>query len=322
MWCARFADSEYSSGSPSDTESIPEDTDNSYSPKRNKKKKKQQSKKRDTSPPKKDVTPPPEDNTKAKEAVKKNFSSTSTQSEELSPPVHEELAGPWGEVAQNGLPVEERDALIAKYPRSSNCPFLRPPDLNREIAKVVGSFQTKRDDRLSRKQSQLSAALTGVAKLMASFITAEDAVGKQHFDDLAAVSRLLLDSFHEENNIRRALISSNLDETVAEALKDTVSGQWLFGDNVIERIKAFKAFDQSVLEICRKKLKPKNPQDPPQVKTPVRQAKRGGHTLKSGKVSWNVYPKNRQSRASDKRASGRSSSTHRPKGKRSLSNRR
>ena len=182
-------------------------------------------------------------------------------------------------------------------PRIENCPFLKPSKINVELAKTIGPVLTRRDNRLSRKQVQLAACLSGVAELLSVFIAANEEADKKYVSTLGAVSRLLLDSFHEETAIRQALVRQELNETASEALRKTQAGEWLFGTDVLEKIKAYKALDKSTDELKNYKRSakpassvPKNAQLPPRFRSAFCSMGGGGSTPRPAKRNRPSFP--------------------------------
>jgi len=132
-------------------------------------------------------TPPPKEQSIAP-ALKEALVSSRKKEEKLAPPVHPDLVPVWEEIVTGGLEVAERDALIEGLPRIENCPFLKPSKLNTELAKTIGPVLTRRENQVSRKQTQLAAWLLGVAKLLSVFISANVEADKEYVNTLGAVS--------------------------------------------------------------------------------------------------------------------------------------
>lgn len=56
---------------------------------------------------------------------------------------------------------------------------------------------------------------------------------------------MLADLQHDESEIRRSLILTNINATVKETLKETVVDEWLFGKQLEDKVKAAKTLETS-----------------------------------------------------------------------------
>ncbi|OXU17227.1 hypothetical protein TSAR_011402 [Trichomalopsis sarcophagae] len=86
------------------------------------------------------------------------------------PPLHSELAVRWQDIIKQGLPDDEKQALIKKYPLPENCKFSEPPKLNPELKAVMHSTQISRDAHITGKQEKIVGCLAAVTKAMSALI--------------------------------------------------------------------------------------------------------------------------------------------------------
>ncbi|XP_074110239.1 uncharacterized protein LOC141534655 [Cotesia typhae] len=68
-----------------------------------------------------------------------------------APAVHKDLFLRWKEILKNGLPKEEREKILAKYPTPENCLTLEPQKMNAEIKASLLEPLIKKDNRLVEK---------------------------------------------------------------------------------------------------------------------------------------------------------------------------
>nr|XP_046491854.1 uncharacterized protein LOC124223671 [Neodiprion pinetum] len=159
------------------------------------------------------------------------------------------------EILKTGLPTEDRVSLIKKHPPPSNCVIIDPPRVNPEVQASLHGSVVKRDERIHAKQSKITACLAAIVKVFSKVL--EGGAEKLLILELLGdASRLLADLLHDESIIRKSLILANLNVSCKETLNATVPDEWLFGQQLEEKLKAAKA-----LESSRKELKaPQKPQ--------------------------------------------------------------
>ncbi|XP_046603714.1 uncharacterized protein LOC124297113 [Neodiprion virginianus] len=159
------------------------------------------------------------------------------------------------EILKTGLPTEDRVSLIKKHPPPSNCVIIDPPRVNPEVQASLHGSVVKRDERIHAKQSKITACLAAIVKVF-SRVLEGGAEKLLILELLGDASRLLADLLHDESIIRKSLILANLNVSCKETLNATVPDEWLFGQQLEEKLKAEKA-----LESSRKELKaPQKPQ--------------------------------------------------------------
>ncbi|XP_046604988.1 uncharacterized protein LOC124297724 [Neodiprion virginianus] len=159
------------------------------------------------------------------------------------------------EILKTDLPTEDRVSLIKKHPPPSNCVIIDPPRVNPEVQASLHGSVVKRDERIHARQSKITACLAAIVKVFSKVL--EGGAEKLLILELLGdASRLLADLLHDESIIRKSLILANLNVSCKETLNATVPDEWLFGQQLEEKLKAAKA-----LESSRKELKaPQKPQ--------------------------------------------------------------
>ncbi|KAL7307662.1 hypothetical protein TKK_0000346 [Trichogramma kaykai] len=192
-----------------------------------------------------------------------------TEDRQLAEPVHSKLASRWDEVLRLGLPKEEKGELLKKYPPPSNCTFLDPPKLNPEI-------------ELSLNES--SQAITLLMSMK----------GDNHvpiIEWLSNTAKLIMDTMHDEMEIRRSLVLANVNLTIKDALASSKADEkYLFGGNLSDTLKQAQATNKDVQVIAKKSAivagqSPKNPKNP---------------TRHSSKTSTSAYGQQRSGRKSQR----------------------
>ncbi|KAJ8676625.1 hypothetical protein QAD02_012412 [Eretmocerus hayati] len=156
------------------------------------------------------------------------------------------------DILKAGLPDEERSKLPKTYATPKNCLFIDPPKLNPTIKDSIDkdSPVLRRDKRIVERQERIAAAI-GATSIILNETLKKLPKEVKLIDTINQTGRILADLQHEENNIRKNLLVSNLNNNLRETLNDGVPDQSLFGKDLDERVKAREA-----IERASKKLKP------------------------------------------------------------------
>lgn len=165
--------------------------------------------------------------------------------------VHKDVALRWSEIMKKGLPPEEVKFLLEKYPIPENCNFISVPKLNAEISAAIQESAIKRDKRIVEKQERVAACLGAIGKAI-SITLKTDTPGKlELLEKLSDGGRLLASIHRDESLARKSIIMANLNISMKTTLSNTSVDEWLFGDDLEEKIKIAKN-----LEKTTKVLKP------------------------------------------------------------------
>lgn len=162
-------------------------------------------------------------------------------------PIHQEISDRWINIVKNGLESGRRNELKVKYPAPENSRIFEAPKLNLVIKQAINDSVIKRDDRLSNKQAQLGASLSAIGMVISELLEKKEGGhdNKNMLERLSDAGRLLADLHHTESVTRKELISLNLNKDWKGILAESLSEEWLFGDNLEERLKDAKSIQQS-----------------------------------------------------------------------------
>lgn len=186
----------------------------------------------------------------------------------FGPPLHDSLKLGWKILLEEGLTDAERLALIKEYPPPENGQFLDTPKMNPEVECALAESCKLRDKRLQKRQSGLFASMTGIGAVLSKLLQAQEPDLLPIIKLVGDAGRLVLDSAREETYIRRNLALSNLNSTLRSVLQTTTPGEFLFGDQLPDAIRAKKQLEQSAAELKLEKTQaarqpPKNVSAPP-----------------------------------------------------------
>ena len=88
----------------------------------------------------------------------------------LAPAVHNDIVVRWEEILKKGLPNEERDKILKKYPPPNNCLVIDTPKLNSVVKTSLQDLTLKKDDRIRVKQEKITACLAAVSMILSKTI--------------------------------------------------------------------------------------------------------------------------------------------------------
>lgn len=172
------------------------------------------------------------------------------------------MATRWADIIKNGLAKEKINELKEKYPPPENCKTLGAPKLNLEAQAAIVEVAVKRDKAIAAKQDQVGRALTALATVFGKLCKNKE--NAPIINVVVDAARLLCDHQHQETTTRKNFILQGLEQTTREAIKDTETDTWLFGEGFSEKLKASKAIKKSAQEISMNK--PKKPTNQQQQK--------------------------------------------------------
>uniref|UniRef100_A0ABD2XG35 Uncharacterized protein n=1 Tax=Trichogramma kaykai TaxID=54128 RepID=A0ABD2XG35_9HYME len=158
----------------------------------------------------------------------------------LAAPVHDTFKNRWREVLQLGLPKEEREEVMKKYPIPGNCTFLDPPKLNKEVETAVSEICKTRDARI-------------MSKIISTVLTYDEKSENIAIIEAACdTARLVIDAMRDETLIRRSLILSSINSAVKDTLGSTDPDGWLFGGELSEKLRQAKLTGQDARLLTKK----------------------------------------------------------------------
>lgn len=177
--------------------------------------------------------------------------------------VHHEVAARWEKILTKGLDSETKKSLISNYPPLANCSAATPPKLNLEVRNAITETALHRDERLAVKQTQMSACLSALGKILNLSLESPDIQESKHalLQAVGDAARLTSDLFFEESQSRRILLGSHLNSKCKSVVNETPTDEWLFGANLGDRLKNAKSMEKSALDL--KKALPAQKNQPP-----------------------------------------------------------
>ncbi|CAH1956886.1 unnamed protein product [Acanthoscelides obtectus] len=165
------------------------------------------------------------------------------------PSIQQDVADRWKTVINKELEDEKRRDIMKKYPPPENAHNFGAPKLNAVVKQAVVDSVAKRDSRLSCQQAQVGSGLSAIAIVISDLLKTEGG-NTELIEKLSDAGRLLSDVHHTLSVSRKELAILNLNKEWKETLIDSPVDEWLFGEDLEERLKAAKS-----LQFSSKQLK-------------------------------------------------------------------
>lgn len=137
---------------------------------------------------------------------------------------------------------------------------MSPPLLNPEVKDAINSSVVRRDERLTSIQKQIDTTLAAIGLAITSIL--REGGGGQYYtilQSLGDAGRLLADLHCTKTRARRELALINLDSQVKDAFTSAPVTNYLFGDNLDERVTAaknLKKFSQGLKPSVKPNIRP------------------------------------------------------------------
>ncbi|KAI5638463.1 hypothetical protein NE865_08929 [Phthorimaea operculella] len=161
----------------------------------------------------------------------------------------EEIAERWQEILEKGLKKEEKEELTKLNPPFENCPKMVAPKLNKEVGAALNDNGKKRDALIELRQKQMSTSLSCLGQALQLCIKSTMDNKLDIIKKLNDSSRLLCDAMYLDTRGRRTLVLSSINKNLKDSLLETEPNEFLFGDNLTDKIKTAKAVQKSGKEL-------------------------------------------------------------------------
>ncbi|KAI5633830.1 hypothetical protein NE865_13466 [Phthorimaea operculella] len=165
------------------------------------------------------------------------------------PIVRTEIAERWQEILEKGLKKEEKEELTKLNPPFENCPKMVAPKLNKEVGAALNDNGKKKDALIELRQKQMSTSLSCLGQALQLCIKSTMDNKLDIIKKLNDASRLLCDAMYLDTRGRRTLVLSSINKNLKDSLLETEPNEFLFGDNLTDKIKTAKAVQKSGKEL-------------------------------------------------------------------------
>lgn len=171
--------------------------------------------------------------------------------------IHTSIAKRWGAWLKAPMTKEVKEDLFKKYPREGEF-SLEAPKLNEELNSSINESSIKRDRYFIITQNMIGTALSALAPAITSLIAMKSEEANKILGDVWNAARVMAEIHRSQTGARRACILPSLAKPVADALSKREADQFLFGQNLGDKLTQLKTLDKLGQEI--KMQTPKKPQ--------------------------------------------------------------
>ncbi|KAJ8737409.1 hypothetical protein PYW08_000004 [Mythimna loreyi] len=161
----------------------------------------------------------------------------------FGPALNDDLARIWNTILKNGLQKEHKQKLEKNVPE--NCSLLQAPLLNPEIVATVSDTIINRDKKIETEQNQLGLGLTILGDTLSMLINNDNIDRLKLISQLSDAGRVLTDLHSMQTKTRKNLIFPVLDKKFLEIVKDVDRDEYLYGNNLTEKIKVLKTHQRT-----------------------------------------------------------------------------
>lgn len=161
----------------------------------------------------------------------------------------------WSYILSHGLNKEQTDELLPRHTPPDNCQLLRPPKINPEFEAIMTQAYLNRDKCHANFQDLLSRGLSAVGKAMNCILlhslgeSDNTNTNNEVLPYLVDAGRIFTNLFYNISITRRNLITQTCGKSVKDTAVKTEPGEFLFGDDFGERMKATKNLERSAKDI-------------------------------------------------------------------------
>nr|CAH7717095.1 unnamed protein product [Callosobruchus chinensis] len=184
----------------------------------------------------------------------------------------------------------KKEVVDFEVSRPDNSRYFEAPKLNAIVRQAINDSVVKRDERLTYKQTQIGVALSAIGSVISELLEKQEAGGdnKSIIERLSDAGRLLSDLHHSESTTRRDLASLNLNKEWRDTLSQSISDEWLFGEDLEERIKQAKTIQQSSDQLKSTKRAPRKVPNARSSLNPKSPLKKFRGTSQSGRYHYPI----------------------------------
>lgn len=162
-----------------------------------------------------------------------------------------------------GLPDKNKKEILELYNRKSEF-FTEAPKINLEILPLLSDISKKRDEHFCETQNCVGTALSAIGAAVSMII---DTSGNDLDEDLLTdyithAGQILTDVFFQNSVARKSFITPQLSKSVKPIADSILSDNWLYGENLKEKVKDVKEIEKTCAEIkdkpAQKLFKPRD----------------------------------------------------------------
>ncbi|RLU21563.1 hypothetical protein DMN91_005936 [Ooceraea biroi] len=169
---------------------------------------------------------------------------------------HPELLDAWSKWIKQGLPAKNKQELLELYNRKEDL-YTEAPKVNLEIIPLLSDITKKRDQHFLETQNCVGTALAALGVAVSMLIDPpEDGLDEDTFMDyLSHAGQVLTDVFYQQSVARKSFITPQLNKNIKPTADAMISDEWLYGNNLKDKVKDAKKIEKACAEIKDKPQK-------------------------------------------------------------------
>ncbi|EZA48755.1 hypothetical protein X777_13148, partial [Ooceraea biroi] len=169
---------------------------------------------------------------------------------------HPELLDAWSKWIKQGLPAKNKQELLELYNRKGDL-YTKAPKVNLEIIPLLSDIAKKRDQHFLETQNCVGTALAALGAAVSMLIDPpEDGLNEDTFMDyLSHAGQVLTDVFYQQSVARKSFITPQLNKNIKPTVDAMISDEWLYSNNLKDKVKDAKEIEKACAEIKDKPQK-------------------------------------------------------------------
>ncbi|XP_067205914.1 uncharacterized protein [Linepithema humile] len=163
---------------------------------------------------------------------------------------HPELKNTWLKWKNEGLPEKNKKEILESYNRKGDL-YMEAPQLNLEIIPLLTEVAKKRDQHFTDTQNCVGTAIAALGAAVSMLLDPpEEGLDEDIFTDyISHAGQILTDVFHQQSIARKSFITPQLNKSIKPVVDTMFSDDWLYGDNLKEKVKDVKEIEQACASI-------------------------------------------------------------------------
>ncbi|XP_044587300.1 uncharacterized protein LOC123266916 [Cotesia glomerata] len=164
-----------------------------------------------------------------------------------------ELNGTWSKWALEGLPEKNKKAILEAYNRKGEF-YTEAPKLNLELGPLLTDIAKKRDQHFADTQNCIGTALSALGAAVSLLLEPpEEGLDEDLFTDyISHAGQILSDVFYQQSVARKSYITPQLNKNIKPLVDNMLSKEWLYGDDLKDKVKDMKEIEKACAEIKEK----------------------------------------------------------------------
>jgi len=166
--------------------------------------------------------------------------------------IHPEVATRWEHIIRKGLDLQSSADIITKYPPAGNCKPLKVPKLNAEIDLLLSDSLRKRDECYANLQLQLTSGISAFGQVLSSAVSNNGNLSAEDMKTMNDAGKIFVNIHHNISEVRKSILKPTFPATIKKPAAESEVGEWLFGDNLQEKLKTAKDLAKVASDLTQK----------------------------------------------------------------------